>query len=498
MRNFDVIILGSGISGLTCASRLAKLGLKVCVFEKHYIPGGYATNFKRKGYNFDVSLHGIGALDNGGNTYNILNHCGVLDKITPLKGDIAYSVSFKNKLINIPNNFTEYKQMLLKMFPDEKTNINNLFKGIEKFRQGFQKLVLEKDSSFFKKINLDCLTFIKWSEKTTDEVVRSYVNNDDFIYIFTALWPYYGLPAKELSALYYFIPWISYHYYGKYYIKGGAQSLSNAFVDVIKENNGEVLLKSEVTSINFNNDKIESITLKTGEVFTADYIVSNINPIDTFNMINTYDILPKYKEKISSPSIGCSLTQLYIGLDCNPAELKLPIEEAFYFDNPLNIENYNSAINVDYKTCGILITNYSSMDETLNDYNKGVLTVTIIDDISNWAENKEDYKIQKETCTCSLIERLDEMFPSIKNHIIITELGTPRTMQRYTRNPKGAVYGYSQTVKQAGRHRLKSSTPIKNLFLTGAWTNPGGGYEGCISSGMMVAQNIFNQKNNLK
>ena len=87
--DFDVIVLGSGIGGLTCASRLSKLGFKVGVFEKHYIPGGYATNFKRRGYNFDVSLHGIGALDEGGNTHNILNHCGVLDKITPIKNDIA-------------------------------------------------------------------------------------------------------------------------------------------------------------------------------------------------------------------------------------------------------------------------------------------------------------------------------------------------------------------------------------------------------------------------
>ncbi len=55
--DFDVIVLGSGVAGLTCASRLSKLGFKVGVFEKHHIPGGYATNFKRRGYNFDVSLN---------------------------------------------------------------------------------------------------------------------------------------------------------------------------------------------------------------------------------------------------------------------------------------------------------------------------------------------------------------------------------------------------------------------------------------------------------
>ena len=51
-----------------------------------------------------------------------------------------------------------------------------------------------------------------------------------------------------------------------------------------------------------------------------------------------------------------------------------------------------------------------------------------------------------------LINRLEEKFPGIKEHIVVTELGTPRTMERYTNNPKGAVYGYAQSVKQAGRH----------------------------------------------
>ena len=216
--NFDVIVLGSGIAGLTCASRLSKLGFKVGVFEKHHIPGGYATNFKRHGYNFDVSLHGIGALDEGGNTYNILNHCGVIDKITPIKNDIAYSVPYKDKLIHVPNDLTLYKNLLFELFPNEVKNINRLFNDIYKFKSGFEKLILNKNSSILKKLNTDCLMFIRWSEKTTDEVVRSYIDNDDFIYIFTSLWPYYGLPPKQLSALYYFIPWISYHIYGKYYI----------------------------------------------------------------------------------------------------------------------------------------------------------------------------------------------------------------------------------------------------------------------------------------
>lgn len=488
--DFDVIILGSGIGGLTCATRLSKLGYKVAVFEKHFIPGGYATNFKRIGYNFDVSLHGIGALNEGGNTHNILNYCGVLDKITPLKNEIAYSLDYKGKIIDIPNDLSLYKKLLHELFPTEIKNINNLFKDINKFKRGFEKFILDKNSSFFSKINMDCLKFINWSSKTTDEVVRSYFNSDDFVHVFTALWPYYGLPPKQLSSLYYFIPWISYHMYGKYYIKGGSQKLSDSMVEVITENGGFVNLRSEVTSINFEDNETKSITLKNGNVFTAKYIVSNINPIDTFNMIKNYELPNKYKNKIFSPTIGCSLSQLYIGLDCNPKELNIPIEEVFYFGDYTPEKHYDLSVQSKYKECGILLTNYSSMDETLNEYNKGVITVTIIDNYDNWSEDRSIYLKQKQELTDILICRLDLMFTGIKNHIKVAELGTPRTMETYTNNYKGAIYGYSQLVKQAGKHRLSIITPIKNLFLVGAWVTPGGGYEGSISSGMTVAKHI--------
>lgn len=210
-------------------------------------------------------------------------------------------------------------------------------------------------------------------------------------------------------------------------------------------------------------------------------------------MAKNYTITQKYKEKVSSPTIGCSLSQLYIGLDCNPAELNIPVEEVFYSDNSNADEIYDLSIKANYKECGILLTNYSSMDKTLNEYNKGVITVSVIDDYANWSKDKSEYIAQKETLTNILIDRLEEKFPGIKNHIKVTELGTPRTMERYTNNPNGAVYGYSQTVKQAGKYRLSSNTPVNNLFLVGAWVNPGGGYEGSMASGMVVAQNIYSK-----
>lgn len=491
--DYDVIVIGSGIGGLTLGSRIANCGYKVGVFEKHFIPGGYATNFKRKGYNFDVSLHGIGGLDQGGTLKRIFEGCGISKKITPLRNEEAYYIKYDGEEICIPNNKEEYLKLLISKFPLEEKGIRNLFNAIDSFERGFNKYVIEKNTGILNMMNKDVLLFINWAGKTTYEVMKKYVKDEKLIKVFTSLWMYYGLAPKELSALYFFIPWISYHKYGKYYIKGGAQALSDAFVQVIKDNGGEVRLRSEVDRILYREGKVSGIALKNGEIFTAKRIVSNVNPINTYKMLSSEALDEKEVKKILEDKIGCTLTQLYLGLDCNPKELNIPKDEVFILGEGSHEHNYEISLESDYKNASFLLTNYNGMDDSFNENNKGVLTVTYIDNYDNWSKDNMEYKKQKELVIEEILNRVQKYYPGIKEHIVVKELGTPRTMERYTGNPKGAVYGYAQTVKQAGRYRMKSETSIENLSLVGAWVSPGGGYEGAISGGMAEAGRILNE-----
>ena len=487
---YDVIVIGSGVGGLTASSMLSVLGYKVLVLEKHFLAGGYATNFKRKGYNFDVSLHGIGGLSEGGNLHRILSACEVLDKIEAIKMKTSFSAYYKGELVELPNDYEEYKNFYINRFPENKDDIEKLFKDINRFSNGFKKFILEKDKGIFNKLHRDVLLFIKWSSKTTDEVMRNYTLNEEFIKMFTTMWTYYGLPPQELSALYFFIPWISYHIHGKYYIKGGAQELSNAFVKSIEEHGGEVRLKAEVSEILYEGNLVKGVKLKDGTEILSKYVISNASPIVTEKLLGDNVLSDEEHSKISESTIGCTLTQLYIGLDCEPSEINIPDDEIFFVEGRSHKEDYQMALSNQYEKSGFLLTNYSSMDESLNEKNKGVLTMTYIDNYDYWKSDKEEYKKQKTEVTEKLVQRLSKYYPSIKEHIVVLELGTPRTMERYTGNPKGAVYGYAQTVKQAGKLRMSSKTSIENLSFVGAWTSPGGGYEGSISGGITEAIRI--------
>ena len=76
------------------------------------------------------------------------------------------------------------------------------------------------------------------------------------------------------------------------------------------------------------------------------------------------------------------------------------------------------------------------------------------------------------------------MLPGLSKAIEVREVGTPLTNLRYTGNYRGAIYGWDQTLDNSEPRRVPHATPIKNLYLAGAWTRPGGGYSAVLESGL--------------
>jgi len=83
--------------------------------------------------------------------------------------------------------------------------------------------------------------------------------------------------------------------------------------------------------------------------------------------------------------------------------------------------------------------------------------------------------------------------PGLSKAIEVKEIGTPLTNIRYTGHPRGAMYGWDQTMNNSGGSRVGNSTPIKNLFLAGAWSHPGHGYGGVLYSGLQCFREIMNE-----
>ncbi|MGL6008835.1 MAG: phytoene desaturase family protein, partial [Culicoidibacterales bacterium] len=488
MKPYDTLIIGSGLGGLTAALTLARAGQRVIVLEQHFLAGGYATNFTRKTptgerITFDASLHGIGGLLPGGNTRSVLEEIGIYDKVTFLrKQETATLVLESGEMLDIPDEFVAYQQFLQQRFPSEHTNITELFAFIQIFASDMEAVYFAGQApSYFQQLQNQSLA----------DFLLAYTQNQELIEMFSFLWLYYGLPSQELSALYYLLAWISYHMKGTFYIKGGAQSLSDAYVQEIEKFGGSIVLREQVVACELN-DKLQTITTKKGNVYQATDVIFNGAPQPLLQtIVEPIPAVSEYLAQLQQLELGISLSQLYIGLDCLPQTVGLT--KADYFTHHSDSQtNYDYVKTANYAAMDLGIVNYNLMDPELNP-DVGVICITIGDLLSHWPTNRRspEYQARKQELETMLLKRLYALFPDVEGHVTTLELGTPVTMVRYTSNPGGAVYGFAQSTTQSGFARPFVKTPIPHLYLASSWANPGGGYEGAILSGLTCAKQVL-------
>lgn len=492
----DVIIIGSGIGGLIAGASLARKGKKVLVFEQHSIAGGYATSFRRKKYRFEVSLHLIGDLDNGGIINKIYKDIGILPSVEFHKVSSLYKVIFPDRHL-IAKYRTDYTKTLQEMFPAEAPNIEQLFELFSNIRSDILSLNEMSHSGEFINMAIDAPFVFKYQKYTLKKLLDEYFNTDELKAIISQYWFYFGLPPSRISALFYAYVWTEYFCYGGYYPHDRSQVISNRLVELIKSNGGEVYVNSKVKQILVENKTAVGIKLHNNKTYYSDSIISNANILTTFRDLVGYEHLKnRYIKKIENiePSISC--IQVYLCLDINISDMYGESNHEIFVNESYDMEKaYRDIVEDRIDDAPFGITIYENIIKGYNMQGKTTLSLIQLSNYDNWSNLVQNEYIQKKEWALScLLERLDRVFPNITQHIVFKNISTPITNERYTGNIRGAMYGAALTVQQTLSNRVSQVTPICNLLLAGAWTRPSSGYSGCTWSGYNAAQIILGGK----
>ena len=486
---YDVIVIGAGMGGLSVATYLAQEGYSVLVLERHYRAGGYAHSFRRKKYIFDSAVRIVAGAKDGGLLEELLQKAGIVDDIDFIKLDNIYTAYYPDRKIDVSGSVDGLIQAYCEQFPHESENIKALVREMEQLYE-VTLMLLHSDDPL--KVVSNPL-ILKYRDKTFHELTSSFLQDPKAIYSFSSLWAYYGTPPAQGGAMFFAYAIMSYFKEDIYYSRGSFQKLADAFVKRIEELGGEVCLRNEVLKIEVEDKRVKGVHIQTGEYVEAPLIVCNGDFLKlVHNLVGEEHFPERYKKRIAKLKPSISAFEVFLGVDLPLEHYNLSHETFIYSDyNYDHVMDKHSRLNElgPEGLSGLAISIPSLVDPSLAPEGKhaAVLTTLVPYDIgSDWKEQKEAYQNR-------LIEMAERAIPNLRDHIEYVESGTPLTMERYTNNSYGSIYGWEQNKNQM-TGRPQHETPIKGLYICGQWTDPGGGVVSVILSGYKLWKKLTKEK----
>jgi len=457
-QNYDVIIIGGGLGGMTAANKLAKNGRKVLLLEAHDKLGGFATWFYRKGRHiFDVSLHGF--------PVGMVKTCrkywskAIADKIIQLK-----KVRFINPLYQLETDFTveDFTSKLINNFKVSDEQVNNFF-----------QLIMN-------------MNYYDDKKTTNGELLESFFPGRKDIHRFL-IEPivYANGSTLEDPAITYGIVFSNFMSKGVYTFEGGTDMVVKMMQDELLKNDVDIRLRSKVEKIVIKDNVCQGVSVG-NEFVRSRAVLSNGNLIGTIlNLVGEDNFTPSFIEKVKKVRLNTSSCQVYMGI--KEGEVIDDVGDLIFYseakefqtDELLSMDTTSRTFSIYYPRLRPQLKNagYSIVSSTNARYEDWVTL------------NKEEYKEKKEELIKATLISLEKVIPGIGKKIDYIESATPLTIKRYTHHEKGSSFG---TKHEGLEISMRLDKEIQGLFHTGSVGIIMSGWLGAANYGVIQSYEVEN------
>jgi prolycopene isomerase len=501
----DAVVVGAGLGGLAAAVTLAGQGRRTVVLEQHTLPGGYASSFQRGPYRFDTALHALNGLAPGGGVDRLYRDLGIWDRLRLHRLDPLYVLRGAGREVVAHADLFQYEAELIASFPEEATGIRTYVDEVLAVYRDARRL--EVDQAAGRPPSLQELTtrypnLVQVSSESWDRMMSRHVEDRQARSALGALWGYVGLPPSQCAALVGAAATASYHEHGGWYPEGGAQAVSGALVQLLRERGGEIRYGQLVTGFDLHGDRAVAVTTHEGLHLEADVFISNASaPTTMLDLVGRGRLESEYVDKVDRPAASYTTFAVYLGLDRNLFAAQ-GLGHELFIDPELDADQaWAASQRGDWARTALSVTDYTRVDPSCAPEGHAVAVLTTVaswdyqdvwgtgGDLVGYHQNPR-YLELKEQAADALVARAAEAVPGLAEAIRHREASTPLTNFHYTRNPRGAIEGYENSPLNTGLGWLPHETPVKNLLLAGAWTS-GGGMNAAMTSGRSAARRVL-------
>ena len=512
---WDVIVIGSGIGGLTAAILLAVHGGKrVLVLERHYEAGGFTHTFHRSGFEWDVGVHYIGQMGEGETVRRTFDHITARQVAWQPLPDVYDRVIVGDKSFDFATGRERFREGLKQAFPAEANAIDRYIAAVMACNRAGGLYYAEKaiPSALASVIGgLMRVPYMRWAKQTTAEVLGRLTSNQELIGVLTAQWGDYGLPPGRSSFAVHST--IAEHYFGgASYPVGGAGTIARSIVGQLEKLGGSVVTSAEVAEILVEGGKTAGVRMSDGREFRAPLVVSDAGARNTFDRLlpaelTDVDGLRSGLKKIESSAAHLSL---YVGLSKPDSELGLEGTNLWVFpssnhalDHDANVRRFTQDLESPFPM--VYLSFPSAKDPSFQTRYPGKSTVEAItiapyEAFANWADSKwkrrgEEYEAIKQRMAERLMGELERQAPGVKGNVEHMELSTPITTRHFMNYERGEIYGIASTPERFLMRELGARTPVRGLFLTGQDVASlgvvGALFGGVICASVAMGKNLF-------
>jgi phytoene dehydrogenase-like protein len=490
MSEKSIVIVGAGMAGLSAGCYARMNGYKATILEMHSIPGGLCTAWKRKGYTFDISMHMLTG-SKGSAFREMWRELGVMEnRRFHYHGEMC-TVESGDKRISYSTDATRLEEQMVALSSAD-AELSRAFARLlgGPGMMGAASLDAPELVSrlaglgMFIKILPLMGTLRKYGKTTVQEFATRF--SDPFLreavrlFIDGPGWPMLRFPMVGLAG----------------FLKssvseagvpiGGSQQVAFTIAELFKKLGGELRLKTRVSGVIVENDRVVGLKLADGGELRAD---ETVWAADGHTLI--FDLLGgRYvDERIRSmydqwiPVLPVVQVCLGVARDMT----KEPARIAFRLDDPIVVAGK------EFPWLGVI---HHSFDPTMAPAGKSAVEVWYASDHGYWeklAADRPQYEAEKQRIAEQTIAALDKRWPGFKQQVEVTDVATPSTYVRYTGNWRGSPDGWYITVDNMRRNPLRKLPGLAGMWMAGQWTAPFTGTVIAALTGRQVIQLLCKQ-----